>query len=278
MNLIYYLIMAIIPATFNPTIRPDFSRNLLPYASTFNETQAWNVSGVGGGTVVNDATHHRYGTKALRINSTADTTLYFDLADYLNFTAETTGMYVVSFETYHEDLLGDDPNFTAEFYINGINPVQIQADLIQGSESENVWQRFSQIMNLTAGDVVSFKGTFTSGSANSTFWLDGLKVEADPNKTGFPSVYAEPELLGKSVSLTFGTVAAGASTTQVVEMPEAQDGNIVHYGVRNAIMILGGHWGKAWVNTAGSVTIPFKNDTGSSINLTPADFLIKIEK
>jgi len=274
--MLYILIMAIIPAMFNPPVRNEFGRNLLPYASTFNETQTWNVT--GSGTAVNDATHALNG-KALRVNSIADTTVSFSLTDQLNFTAPATGMYVFSVEIYKTVLLGDDANVILEFYRDGINPYQLQCDLSGDGRSNNQWQYFAQSMQLNAGEVVSFKGNFTSGFADSTVWIDNLKVEFDPNATGLPTPYLEPEPLGKNYNITFGSVTSGSTTTMTINnVPDAQDGNIVLYGVKNAVMILGGLWGKAWVSAPGTVKIPYTNNTGSTIVLNAADYPIKIVK
>ena len=272
-----FLIMAGIQAIFNPIVRNDFARNEFPYASTFNETQTWAVSPIGAGTATNVSLYALNG-KALRLTSTFDTTVNFSFTDQLDFTAQRTGWMVFSVKVFKEELLGDDANIIFNFFRNGINPYEVQLDLSGDGRENNQYQYFAIPMFFNQGEVISTTINFTSGHANSTVWLDNMKIEYDANQTGLPTPYAEPELLGKTVSLTFGSVLAGASTTQVVAMPEAKDGNIVHYGVRNATMILGGTWGKAWVNAPGFVTIPFKNDTGSTINVTPADFLIKIEK
>jgi hypothetical protein len=74
-------------------------------------------------------------------------------------------------------------------------------------------------------------------------------------------------------NLTFGAIAAGASATQVISVPNAAVGDGVVVGLP-AAGIQAGLVPVAWVSAAGSVTLRITNTTAGSLTPAVADFRV----
>lgn len=105
---------------------------------------------------------------------------------------------------------------------------------------------------------------------------DGMRVKAILDGTDWKAVVYYPcNTLSGAAAYDPGILNDGSSTTTVMSVIGAALGDIISVSFNTDLQ---GVELYAWVNTANSVTVRFKNDTGSTVTLSPGNLLCRIQK
>lgn len=182
------------------SFRGEYSENLLPNFCTFDTNHSWNIVSGGSNAVVESSTNRRFsGERSVKITFLAIASeIVFDSGGTLmNFTAEKTGQYILS-QRFFVDVSysSDNPNFRCYTFVNGIayTYTDFVSDLYSTSGFVNgEWNTYGQVLNLTAGDVVSFQFKAQCDTIGTVMYFDGFKAEYDDRNLGIPSIYSLPK-------------------------------------------------------------------------------------
>jgi hypothetical protein len=126
--------------------------------------------------------------------------------------------------------------------------------------------------------IVGDSGYTINGQA-SLSWSsvpDGMRVKAILDGTDWKAVVYYPyNTLSGTAAYDPGILNDGSSTTTVMSVIGAAHGDIISVSFNTDLQ---GVELYAWVNAANSVTVRFKNDTGSAVTLSPGNLLCRIQK
>lgn len=178
---------------------PKQSDNLLQPFCTFDDVHTWNiVSGIGDISVSNSTDYVYSGDRSLKVTFITGSPGSFDSGgSEMSFTAQRTGTYIVSTAFLVPDDFVDT-DVAIHCYVNGILLATniLQANLFDSTDSNWVWDSwntYSQTIDLSVNDVLTFRFAADSDTAGSTLYIDRLKLEFDDKELGIPSVYSLPK-------------------------------------------------------------------------------------
>jgi len=180
----------------------EYNDNLLPTISTFEDNVTINHS--GDGAVTQASTRSFEGNRSIEMFTNVDpvnaTFCNFDFGDALETTVNRTGTYILSLRLLNGTTFATDfdTKFKVYVYVNTVLFTSLDIDILTLSpDNKDIWRTFSQVINLTSGDVINYTFEFDTNpqpeiNPNAYLYMDGLKLEFDNKSLGLPSIYTLP--------------------------------------------------------------------------------------
>lgn len=270
------------------------SDNLLPYGSTFEEINTINkASGSVDSVVLYDQDSRAFlGKGSIQsYNDTTNTDLVFDFGSLLEYQIAKAGNYflVVPIKQSQNPAQYRPLKMNVQIIVGGVDKALMEITLPDVSDDlsettnleKDAWTCFYLPFSIDPTDItkkINFRFTHKAVNTvegNSTLWIGNLFLQLNDRNDGvYPSLYQYPEKRVKQYSnIDFDSVVDGASVTKTVAFPFAHPQNRIDIEPLPYISALGGVF-SAYCSSIGVITIKYKNDTGSTVNLPAEDFLI----
>jgi len=177
-----------------------YNDNLMPTASTFEDSITWNDTQTGGaGSIVvsHDSNNFYKKDKSLKL-VISNWTGTIDTGDTsLQFTVGKTGTYIISGRLRSEtSFSAQNALFSFNVYVNGIltEPHRFWVNIDDAYDFVfGKWNTYFQNIALTSGDVVDIQFGVEYTGASLELNLDGLKFELQDRDNYLPTLYSYPK-------------------------------------------------------------------------------------
>jgi len=270
------------------------SDNLLPYGSTFEEINTINkTSGSTSSLAIYDQNSKAFlGKGSIKsYNDTTNTDLVFDFGSLLEYQIEKSGNYflVVPIKQNQNPLQYRPLKMNVQIFVGGIERALMEITLPDVADGildttnleKDSWTCFYLPFTVNESDItnkINFRFTHkgvNTVEGNSTLWIGDLYLQLDDrNEAAYPSIYQAPDNRVKQYSvIDFDSVLDGETSIKTVAFPFAKTANKIDIVPLPYISALGGVF-SAYCSVDGVITIKYKNDTGSTVNLPADDYLI----
>lgn len=207
--------------------RPEYSENLLPIKSLFNEALMVNLtSGLASFAFSDDYNFTSGKSLYCFMESYKTTDIAFNFGSELLTTIKNTGNHIFSFRLLNANTTVEFfPSFViyVKVWVNGINTNDFECHMVSDPDTySKKWVTFSQSMTFNDTDEVNFSFYIDADLSypfnNLGFYIDGLKLEYDDRFLGTPSIYSKPLVSENSTGFESKT-----DTTNVVSLTAATD-------------------------------------------------------
>jgi len=198
---------------------PEYSENILPIASGFENEPAIVQAGVG--TVIYTSSDSFDGSNSVFCFSNIDfgsqNTTDFNFGTALSTIIKQDGQHIFSYKIRNSTIYNDFPkffDFNVKVYVNAILVETITNEISLDGVNLDKWLTYAQSMYFSQGDVVDFAFEYITPeidnpNPNLEFYFDALKLEIDNKELGEPSVYSKAiDSTPKSIPDTFVFVSS----------------------------------------------------------------------
>jgi hypothetical protein len=173
-----------------------YADNLATSFSMFDSSYSWSVSS-GSGNGTHDTQFKFAGQRSLKIVNTdvQNSDLVINSGTQTQFIIDTTGNYLFSWYAFANSVSGTSAiNATVQIFISGV-PTDYDFT-ITDTEEYDTWNRYTQLIQLTAGDKITFnvklKQNAASSTTSQTFYLDGFMCSLDDRNLNYPPRFQYP--------------------------------------------------------------------------------------
>ena len=192
--------------------RPEYSENLLPVKSLFNENIAVNLTSGIASFAFSDEYNFTSGKSLYCFMESYKTTdIAFNLGNELLTTIKNQGNHIFSFRMLNANTTFEFfPSFViyVKVWVNGINTNDFECHMVSDVDTySKKWATFAQSMSFNETDEVNFSFYIDADLSypfnNLGFYIDGLKLEYDDRFLGTPSIYSKPILNASTIPSEF---------------------------------------------------------------------------
>jgi hypothetical protein len=271
-------------AVIIPNEKSKYAENLFPYKSTLNESVTINTTD-GADNAVVDITnvsvplYNRL--NVIRAIFTDTGVCTFNLGDALEFTAPTTGTYILSMRifvpsTYSSATIYGKWTTFANMASEDFNYSTDNTGFIFGQ-----WNTFSQVVELTQGDTFTCDIKTQSDTLGSRIYFGGFDIKLDDRGLqGVTPFYSEPHnpTYTQTNVIDIPSISSNSSYEVTTELIGAKVDDLVGLIYPSELITLGLSVTTPLVTANDEVKFIIHNHSGSSVNPASGSYTLKTIK
>lgn len=185
----------------NPT--PKASINIINPFMAFNTVFPYTITAGAGDIEVTNSTDFPYlGKYSQKVRFLDSGTMSFNAGNKTTTIIKETGLHNFQFQVRSEDT-EISCNFKVEVFLNGsLSTDRTFETAVKEAEGFEIgkWNIFYQSFFAEEGDEITISWTCINTEANTTFYVDGYKIDCINQQMTTPTIYTVPFYLGKKIT------------------------------------------------------------------------------